>query len=390
MGEEHATSTADPGLSTATLDHLLQRFLDRATPATARAYATDLHDLARFLNTPLPLALASLLHDPDSASRLALAYASHLRHRSLAPTTVSRRLATLRALVSYARQLGLVSWSLQLPSSAQLEATSPPEPGSPYLFPRHPDEVDRLDLQHFALRQALGTNLFAPLASPSRILDVGTGTGQWGFELCLQFPQALVVGFDLIGGKPNPPSGYRHVRGNLLQGLPFQDGSFDLVHQRFLTAGIPVASWPATVAELVRVTRPGGWVELVEGPLNLQRAGPATERLGKLVFGQLAVPLGLDTTEAVFKALDEYLRQAGLEQVTRREELLPVGEWGGQVGSFLATDWRLAGQRMCEILQSQSPRLAEEAIYLLDQTVREWEHYRTVWPIAIAFGRKPG
>ncbi|HLH70317.1 MAG TPA: hypothetical protein VKY90_15190, partial [Candidatus Dormibacteraeota bacterium] len=98
----------------------------------------------------------------------------------------------------------------------------------------------------------------------------------------------------------------------------------------------------------------------------------------------------LDTTEAVFKALDEYLRQAGLEQVTRREELLPVGEWGGQVGSFLATDWRLAGQRMCEILQSQSPRLAEEAIYLLDQTVREWEHYRTVWPIAIAFGRKPG
>jgi ubiquinone/menaquinone biosynthesis C-methylase UbiE len=390
MGEEHITSTADPGLSTATLDHLLQRFLDHATPATARAYTTDLRDLARFLDTPLPLALASLLRDPDSASRLVFAYASHLRCRPLAPTTVSRRLATLRALVSCARQLGLVSWSLQLPSSAQLEATLQPEPGSPYLFPRHPDEVDRLDLQHFALRQALGTNFLVPVSSPSRILDVGTGTGQWGFELCLQFPQALVVGFDLSGGKPNPPSGYRHVRGNLLQGLPFQDGSFDFVHQRFLTAGIPVASWPTAVAELVRVTRPEGWVELVEGPLNLRRAGPTTERLRELIFGRMASPLGLDTAGAVFRSLDEYLRRAGLEQVTRREKLLPVGEWGGQVGSFLATDLRAASMRLCEALRSRFPDLAEEATSLLHKVLEEFEQHRTLWPIAIAFGRKPG
>src|SRR5579883_3108544 len=228
MGEDQtATSTADAGLSTSDLDTLLHRFLDHTSPATLRAYTTDLHNLARFLDLPLPQALATLLRHPDAASQLLLDYALYLRQRALAPATVSRRLATLRALVSCARELGLVSWSLSLPSPDQLEAAQERsrEPDSPYLFPRHPDEVDRLDLQHFALREALGTNLFAPLVSPSRILDVGTGTGQWGFEVCYQFPHALVVGFDLVPGKPEPPAGYRHVRGNLLQGLPFRDDS---------------------------------------------------------------------------------------------------------------------------------------------------------------------
>ncbi|HLH71632.1 MAG TPA: hypothetical protein VKY90_22055, partial [Candidatus Dormibacteraeota bacterium] len=96
----------------------------------------------------------------------------------------------------------------------------------------------------------------------------------------------------------------------------------------------------------------------------------------------------LDTTEAVFKALDEYLRQAGLEQVTRREELLPVGEWGGQVGSFLATDFRTAGQRLVELLRAQSPSAAEEAADLLRQAMDELEQSQTVWPLAIVLGRK--
>jgi SAM-dependent methyltransferase len=267
-----------------------------------------------------------------------------------------------------------------------------PGPDSPssaaYLFPRHPEEVDRLDLQHFALREALGANFLAPVEGPSRVLDVGTGTGQWGFEVGHQFPGALVVGFDLVRGKPGAPPGYRHVRGNLLQGLPFRDGVFDLIHQRLLTWGIPVDAWPEVVRELVRVTRPGGWVELTEIPTELRRAGPSTERLFAL-FLRLAAPLGLDAEGVVFRSLDGYLRQAGLEEITRREMELPVGEWGGRVGSFLATDFRAAGARICEVLRARSGALAEEAEALLRRSLEEWEHHRAVWPVAVVYGRKP-
>ncbi len=374
MGDDRA------GLAGPAVEDLLRRFLDRHSPATARAYATDLSDLARFLGTPVEAAVGSLLLGPEPASRRLLDYALELRRRGLAPATARRRLGTLRALLATARELGLVDWSVVPPGEEEVEAAleRSREPEAPYVLPHNPDEVDRLDLQHFALREALGANFLAPVESPSRVLDVGTGTGQWGFEVCHRFPGALVVGFDLVRGKPNPPPGYRHVRGNLLQGLPFRDGSFDFVHQRLLIWGIPVGAWPEVVAELVRVTRPGGWVELVEISVRPGRIGPATDRLFGLVLDQLAGPLGLDTEGVVFRSLDRYLREAGLERVARRRHSLPVGGWGGRVGSLMATDARTAGMRFCEALRARSPEMAEEL-----------DRYRTVQPVVVAVGRKP-
>jgi hypothetical protein len=62
---------------------------------------------------------------------------------------------------------------------ANAESNQPASPGSAsYLFLRHPTEVDRLDLQHFALLEGLGTNYLAPVSEPAVILDVGSGTGR--------------------------------------------------------------------------------------------------------------------------------------------------------------------------------------------------------------------
>ncbi|HZU16048.1 MAG TPA: class I SAM-dependent methyltransferase, partial [Candidatus Dormibacteraeota bacterium] len=241
-----------------------------------------------------------------------------------------------------------------------------------------------------ALREALGRNFLAPVEAPGRVLDVGTGTGRWGIEVCWEHPEALVVGLDLVAGPREHPSGYRHVRGNLLQGLPFQSDTFDLVHQRYLVSGIPLGEWPRVVAELVRVTRPGGWVELVEPTMAFSHMGPATRRAWGLVQDHVAAPLGLDTARAVFEALDGYLRQAGLEAVVRRELVLPVGEWGGRVGSFLASDARAVLTRMGELLRSRSLIPAEEAADLTRRSTLEFEEHHTTWPLAIAFGRRPG
>jgi hypothetical protein len=86
-----------------------------------------------------------------------------------------------------------------------------------------------------------------------------------------------------------------------------------------------VREWPQVVAELVRVTRPGGWVELGEPTIRLQRVGTVTDHLQRM-FLEMAGSLGLDTDDAVFRSVDRHLREAGLEEVTRRELELPVGE----------------------------------------------------------------
>src|SRR5579875_549662 len=389
--EEHGPAGQGSEAPEAGPKALITRFLANRAPSTARVYTTDLEDLARFRGTSTEDAVRSLLQDPATTWRRLLDYAVDLRRRGLAPPTVRRRLTTLRSLLATARALGWISWELELPTESEVTVAMgerAERERSSYLFPRHPGEADRLDLQHHALREALGRNFLAPIPSPLRVLDVGTGTGRWGFEVCWEHPGALVVGLDLVAGRGEAPAGYRHVRGNLLQGLPFRDDCFDFVHQRYLVSGIPLGAWPRVVAELARITRPGGWVELVE-PRMPQPAGPATEHLQRM-FLEMAGSLGLDTGDVVFRSIDRYLREAGLEEVTRREFELPVGERGGRVGSFAASGVRAGFARVCETQQARDALSAVEAMTLLRRSTQEFEEYRTVWPIAIAYARKPG
>jgi SAM-dependent methyltransferase len=258
-----------------------------------------------------------------------------------------------------------------------------------YIFPRHPAEVDRLDLQHFALREVLGGNHLAPISRPARILDVGSGTGRWAAELSMDFPDALVVALDLQPSQPIPLPNYRFLRGNVLHGLPFAGDSFDFVHQRLLGPGLPLKSWAAVVQEEVRVTKANGWVQLVEGRFSMEPAGPATARLFDLAW-RLASSLGLDTTGITFRSLDGYLLRAGAVDVERRSVEVPVGEWGGRIGSFIASDFRAAFARLCEVFQTRFKVPGQECRQLLQDAQREWESHRSTWTVAYAIGRKPG
>ncbi len=231
------------------------------------------------------------------------------------------------------------------------------------------------------------TNYLAPLGYPALILDVGCGTGQWAFELCAQFPNAMVVGLDLEPSKPKQPINYRFVRGNLLSGLPFGGDRFDFVHQRLLQSGVPLESWSGVVAELVRVTRPGGWIELVEVENQMKGAGPATTRLLELLL-ELARSRRLDGSGVLFRELDQYLRHAGLVDVQRREVDVPLGEWGGRIGSLMASDLRALYTRLSDVFQAKLGVFAEESRDLITAMSTELNEHQTVNRFGVAFGRK--
>ncbi|HEY7202296.1 MAG TPA: class I SAM-dependent methyltransferase [Candidatus Dormibacteraeota bacterium] len=258
------------------------------------------------------------------------------------------------------------------------------------MLPRNGSEIDRLDVQHYALREAVRGNHLAPMGAPAAILDVGSGTGQWAFDLGAAFPDASVVGLDLVPGKSDGrPSNYRFVRANILQGLPFPDDTFDFVHQRLMVTALPLTMWPGVVADLLRVTRPGGWVELVEGGDQMHPRGPATSRLLELA-AQLAASYGLDTSRSVCDLLDAYLRDAGAEAVERRETALPIGEWGGRVGSLMASDFRSTFQGLCATFESRFGLPAAVCQELLRAMRQECEGSRTRYTFTFAFGRKAG
>ncbi len=371
------------------LRQLVAEFLADRKPRTYNAYGNDLDEFASFRGLPREQAVVELLvGSRTAAAEVALAYAVHLRRRGRATTTVSRRLGTLRALVGRAWDAGLVDWALDLPTDEEVARAMWMTQDVPYLFPRHETEVDRLDIQHYALREFLGDNHRAPLLRPASMLDVGCGSGQWAYDLCQEFPDCLTVGFDLALPQSGQPENFAFVRGNVLQGLPFGLDRFDFVHQRLLAAtAIPLKLWSSVVADLVRVTRPGGRVELVESAPEIESAGPSTERLFGLVR-RLGRSQGLDTTSIIVASLGEHLTRAGLVDVHTEHVEVPVGDWGGRAGSLLASGVRAGMTRLIDSFHEQLGIAEVESRRLIQEMTQEWDRHRSRSRFAIAFGLK--
>ncbi len=101
-----------------TPEDVLDAFLEGRNPRTLRAYDGDLRDFARFLSLDhARVAVVALLSAGQGpANRMALAYRAELASRGLAAATIARRLAALRSVVRLARQIGQVSWDLEVES----------------------------------------------------------------------------------------------------------------------------------------------------------------------------------------------------------------------------------------------------------------------------------
>jgi len=257
----------------------------------------------------------------------------------------------------------------------------------PYILPKDLEEINRLDFQHYALRASLKSNHMAQLDNPRTILDVGSGTGQWCYEICAEFPDALVTGFDLEAGKAANVGNYQFVSGNVLDGLPFADSSFDYVHQRLLVTALPLTAWPVEVRELARVTHFGGWVELLESGREIAPVGPATNRLFDFT-GQLTAIRGLDTTGVVTTSLPDYLRQAGLQRIETGYIDVPLGQWGGRLGALMSTNFGSTFRSMRGLLEARFHLPGKEFDQLLSTVQREWEQYHTLYRFRYAYGQK--
>jgi ubiquinone/menaquinone biosynthesis C-methylase UbiE len=268
--------------------------------------------------------------------------------------------------------------------------------GVPYMLPADLQEVNRLDFQHYLLRHAFRGNYAAPIESPGSILDVGTGTGRWAWEMATQFPRARVVGLDIV---PPPTEAevrttapasrtpnYQFVQGNVLDGLPFPDGSFDFVHMRLMVLALPADRWPFVIGELVRVTRAGGWVESVEYA-GEREGGPAITQL--MDWGTQAGALrGIDT--AYSTRIGALLQAAGLRDVRTQEVDLPLGAYGGRVGMMNGVDLLTAMEALASLYITQGIATAEEFERTLQNARVEINspRYHTISPFYIAYGQR--
>jgi SAM-dependent methyltransferase len=203
-------------------------------------------------------------------------------------------------------------------------------------------------------------------------------------------PKSTLCGIDIHDRpfpKPPPPNMSFHV--NSITALPSEwSERFDIVHQRLLTAALIKSEWERAVAEMYRVLKPGGWVQLCEP--GLWTGGPATARL-------------IELRARMYDHIDHYqhssfipnlLAQKGFVDVKVEKTEIPIGEWAGPSGCD-------ARDNFIGVYRGLKPHLLRVGCFgmlesekelddLYDAVKREWDELKGCsYGFAIVVARKP-
>jgi ubiquinone/menaquinone biosynthesis C-methylase UbiE len=132
---------------------------------------------------------------------------------------------------------------------------------------------------------------------PARIADIGCGSGEITGRLAARYPQAQIVGVDILESSAayarqryaSLAPRVRFERGDAFE-LRFPNDEFDLVACRHMTQSVPDPD--KVIAELCRICKPGGWIHVLSedyGMLHMPSGAVDPDRLwheGVFVYTQ--------------------------------------------------------------------------------------------------------
>ncbi|CAO0798454.1 unnamed protein product [Mucor circinelloides] len=228
-------------------------------------------------------------------------------------------------------------------SASPTAATSTPEellkgPPRPFWSYNNGDEreYDRQLRQHYVLKHVLDGNIHVPVPTDKSItiLDSACGAGFWTLDMAQTYPKAKVIGLDAFPADDKRMKGYSNATisapnivykyGDLTTQLTLPDDYIDVLYQRDTTSIIPHERWPFLFKELMRVMKPGGYIELVEYNFDIRDPGPVLALVNEW-YKIASTSVGVDPREA--KQLESKLVGAGFQQVEKKVVSIPIGEW---------------------------------------------------------------
>jgi ubiquinone/menaquinone biosynthesis C-methylase UbiE len=231
------------------------------------------------------------------------------------------------------------------------------------------------------------------LPKHARVLDVGAGTGEFSARVAGTFPDAQVLGLELLEASVEHA---REKHAALAPRLTFEvgdayalalpDDAFDLAANRHMVQSVPHVE--KILAELVRVTKPGGHVHLLaedyamlhmmSGPLDpdaLWRKGPVefSERTG--------------TDSRIGRRAWTLMRAAGLVDVRVDYVVVDTLRVPRRVFADIITAWR-DGYVEALATRDWPPSVVRQHFDEVIGSILNPEHY-AVWHVPIVSGLKP-
>jgi SAM-dependent methyltransferase len=233
---------------------------------------------------------------------------------------------------------------------------------------------------------------FYRLPRNARVLDVGAGTGEFSARVAEHLPEAQVLGIELL---PTSVEIARQKHAALAPRLRFEEGdafhlaqpddSFDLVANRHMIQSVPHVD--RILAELVRVTRPGGHVHVLAEDYSMlhMMSGPLDPdvfwRKGPVEFAERT-----GTDARIGRRTWSLMRAAGLKDVRVDYVVVDTLRVPRRVFADIITAWR---DGYVDALSTAAfpPALAREHFDQIIASILNPEHY-AVWHLPIVSGVK--
>ncbi|KAL1915872.1 uncharacterized protein VTP21DRAFT_6260 [Calcarisporiella thermophila] len=271
--------------------------------------------------------------------------------------------------------------------------------GQTYLFPVDKEEAARLIDEYYTLRAAFQCLYFVPieegLKSGLRVLDIGCGPGLWALQMASDYPNSEFIGIDVqsmmfpqeLWPDLRMPSNLKFELVDILRGpLPYPDATFDFVHQRLMNLAIPKRQWPDVIKELKRVTKPGGWIQLLEADIEPHPQGVTNKQLSYKIFHAI-MARGIDPH--ISRRIDRLLADSQISDLESFIIATPIGDWGRDIGRMLKNDGMKAMSTWRPWLCQATDTPTDEFDAMVKEVEREWEENKSNVHFHVAYGRRP-
>src|SRR5882757_6085465 len=232
------------------------------------------------------------------------------------------------------------------------------------------------------------------LPSEARILDAGCGPGEIASRLADLFPRSHVLGVDIIDHHLNlarsrysdlaPRLSFEHQS---IYELNAADRSFDLTVCRHVLHSIPYPD--QVIAELVRVTRRGGYLHMIPedyGMLHFQRADPDPRDFWCRVPASFGERTGTDLF--IGRNIFGILAALGLEEIKLDYVIVDTLRVPRETFAAILEAWR---DGYAESIGELTPISRESAVAYFNQmiaNIRDPLGY-AVWMVPVVSARMP-
>ncbi|KAI8583354.1 hypothetical protein K450DRAFT_223226 [Umbelopsis ramanniana AG] len=267
-----------------------------------------------------------------------------------------------------------------------------------YSLPCDEEEQDRMMTLHFLVKHMFNGNFSAPVShlmnekrpngEKFNVLDVGCGPGTWTLEMATEYPEADFYGMDIaeIYPKTIKPANSFFLQDDILTCTQFKDEMFDYIFVRHVYGCFSVVEWDILMKVLLRLLKPGGYVEFREINPMVQDPGPITADIVNTLFITT-----LRTTRNIDPALAQHLTSiitnAGFADL--HHELVKVGSGWGECGDIalnnLASAIKAYGIWLGPAIGINTGELEKRIGIILE----EGPLYRSYFNWHMAWARKP-